>query len=284
MSNGIKIRQNEEKCIAMLAAQRQLYNDAKGLNLVLILISVILPFGLSFISSISDNAYIDKSSYMVAIVALFLSFIMDKYIDKQKELAATIQQQFDIYTYTMPWDTKIFGNNRNLSQEIARNSKFIMNNTNKKQELYDWYAKENDNKPLLEGILSCQRENYVWDIGLRKRFKIASIITILALSLIVFVVGIVHSEEFITVIGHIAFIAPMLEWLLSTVKSINQDIEHLNDLDELINDGVTKSMDDLQDIQKLLFEHRKGCYTIPNFLYDIFKNNDEDIAHRTASL
>ena len=159
-----------------------------------------------------------------------------------------------------------------------------MNNTNKKQELYDWYAKENDNKPLLEGILSCQRENYVWDIGLRKRFKIASIITILALSLIVFVVGIVHSEEFITVIGHIAFIAPMLEWLLSTVKSINQDIEHLNDLDELINDGVTKSMDDLQDIQKLLFEHRKGCYTIPNFLYDIFKNNDEDIAHRTVSL
>ena len=28
------------------------------------------------------NAYIDKSSYMVAIVALFLSFIMDKYIEK----------------------------------------------------------------------------------------------------------------------------------------------------------------------------------------------------------
>ena len=70
MSNGIKIRQNEEKCIAMLAAQRQLYNDAKGLNLVLILISVILPFGLSFISSISNNAYIDKSSYMVAILVI----------------------------------------------------------------------------------------------------------------------------------------------------------------------------------------------------------------------
>ena len=88
MSNGIKARQNEDKCIAMLAAQRQLYNDAKKMNLVLILISIILPFILSFISLFTQDTYVDNSSYIVAIAALILSFIMDKYIDKQKELAA----------------------------------------------------------------------------------------------------------------------------------------------------------------------------------------------------
>ena len=81
-----------------------------------------------------------------------------------------------------------------------------------------------------------------------------------------------------------AFIAPMLEWLLSTIKDIDKDIESLNALDELINNDSNKSMEDLQDIQKAIFEHRKECYIIPSYLYNIFKNNDEDEAHRTASL
>lgn len=40
MSNGIAVRQNEEKAIAMLAAQRQLYNDAKKLGTISIVLSV----------------------------------------------------------------------------------------------------------------------------------------------------------------------------------------------------------------------------------------------------
>lgn len=284
MSNGIKARQNEDKCIAMLAAQRQLYNDAKKMNLVLILISIILPFILSFISLFTQDTYVDNSSYIVAIAALILSFIMDKYIDKQKELAASIQQQFDTYVYTMPWNYRLFGNNRNTNQEIAKYSKSILNNNKEKQKLYDWYVAENDNKSLLDGILSCQRENYAWDIGLRKRFKAASIITVVILSLIVLAVGIINSEKLLTVICHMAFIAPMLEWLLSTIKDIDKDIESLNALDELINNDSNKSMEDLQDIQKTIFEHRKECYIIPSYLYNIFKNNDEDEAHRTASL
>ena len=37
MSNGIATRQNEDNSIAMLAAQRQLYRDAKKFNTVLVL-------------------------------------------------------------------------------------------------------------------------------------------------------------------------------------------------------------------------------------------------------
>ena len=39
-------------------------------------------------------------------------------------------------------------------------------------------------------------------------------------------------------------------------------------------------MDELQDIQRTIFEHRKECYAIPNFIYQIFKDNDEDTAQR----
>ena len=43
-------------------------------------------------------------------------------------------------------------------------------------------------------------------------------------------------------------------------------------------------MDELQDIQKMIFEHRKECYAIPNVIYQIFKDNDEDAARRVVSI
>ena len=49
MSNGIATRQNEDNSIAMLAAQRQLYRDAKKFNTVLVALSVWIPFALSVI-------------------------------------------------------------------------------------------------------------------------------------------------------------------------------------------------------------------------------------------
>ena len=43
-----------------------------------------------------------------------------------------------------------------------------------------------------------------------------------------------------------------------------------------------QALEDLQDIQAKIYEHRKGCFAIPNFFYNIFKDNDEDNAHRAA--
>ena len=47
MSNGIKARENEEQSIEMLAAQRQLYNDAKKYGWLCIALSVWIPFALA---------------------------------------------------------------------------------------------------------------------------------------------------------------------------------------------------------------------------------------------
>ena len=49
MSNGINTRQNEENSIAMLAAQRQLYRDAKWFNTLFTAFAVWVPFSLAVI-------------------------------------------------------------------------------------------------------------------------------------------------------------------------------------------------------------------------------------------
>ena len=51
-----------------------------------------------------------------------------------------------------------------------------------------------------------------------------------------------------------------------------------------INNNEMKTMDDLQDIQKVIFQHRKGCYAIPECIYNICKDNDEDRAYRAARM
>ena len=65
---------------------------------------------------------------------------------------------------------------------------------------------------------------------------------------------------------------------------MNKDVSTLQELDNDINNNETKTMQDLQDIQKVIFQHRKGCYAIPECIYNIFKDNDEDRAYREARM
>lgn len=285
MSNGIRLRQNEEHSIEMLAAQRQLYNDAKKYDWLSTALSVWIPFVMAImLLFISEDSLVGIVSYIVPIISAISSFIINGKIKDKKEWAASIQQKFDTYIYTMPWDTRIFGKNRNLDNKIAEHSSKILSDEEEKKSLYDWYTPSVDEKEIKEGILCCQRENVWWDVGLRKRFKMGSIITIVILCITVFIMGICKNESTVKLLWRFAFVAPMLKWLLSTIEQLNRDIHTLQKLDERINDGESKSEEDLQDIQKLIFDHRKNCFAIPNFFYKHFKDNDEDKAHRAASM
>ena len=285
MSNGIAVRQNEEKAITMLAAQRQLYNDAKRFDAISVMLSVWLPFVMALILLFLPEESSWKSvSYILAIVSMLFSFVVDKRIDDKKKLAAYIQQKFDVYVYNMPWNERIFGKDKNVNQDIVTYSKHIMENDGEKKRLNNWYTPAVDNKELLTGILLCQRENFRWDVGLRKRYRLVSVIMIVLLCSFVLAMGLWKNESVAMLLWRLAFIVPMLEWLFDTVKTLNKDMERLIELDDIINNDVPKTIDELQDIQKMIFEHRKECYVIPNFIYQIFKDNDEDTARRVISI
>lgn len=285
MSNGIARRQNENSSIAMLAAQRQLYRDAKKFNTYLVIFSVWIPFILAVILLfIPENTGWKYTSYISAIVSMIVGFVIDKCIEEKKQLAAFIQQKFDVYVYGMPWDKRIFGKNKSISCEVVNYSKKILDNPEEYKKLQNWYTPEVDRKNITDGILACQRENYGWDIGLRKRFKFTSILFIVILCSGILLMGLLKDEKMAAVLCRLAFIAPMLTWMLNTVKKLDEDISTLREIDEEINNNETKTMEDLQDIQKLIFQHRKECYAIPECIYNIFKDNDEDRAHREARI
>ena len=285
MSNGIAARQNENNSIAMLAAQRQLYRDAKKFNTLSVALSVWIPFALAVILLfIPENTEWKYLSYILSIVSMIFSFVIDKCIEEKKQLAAFIQQKFDVYVYTMPWDKRIFGKDKNIDHEIATYSKKILKNPQEKNKLKDWYTPGVDEKNTIDGILACQRENFWWDVGLRKRFRFASVTLIIILFVAILTMGLWKNERITELLWRLSFVVPMLKWLLDTVKKLNKDISTLQELDGDINNNEMKTMDDLQDIQKVIFQHRKGCYAIPECIYNICKDNDEDRAYRAARM
>ena len=285
MNNGIVERQNEEKYICYLAAQRQLYNEAKRLDGIEILFSVVLPLFFAALQLIiSDNTYLNATSYVLSIVSMGISLLFGSYIDRKKEMAAEIQQHFDLYVYQMPWDNKLFGVQRNITHVVAEKAKILWKNPKEHERLANWYTTVAGTVDLKKGILMCQKENYNWDVNLRKRFRRLSVIVIIILTILVFLIGIVKNETVVMLLCRFAFIIPMLQWLFETVKQLNKDIKNLEELDGLISSSEPKNMDELQEIQSKIYIHRKSCYTIPNKFYDRYKNNDEDVAHRTALL
>lgn len=285
MNNGIVERQNEEKYICYLAAQRQLYNEAKILDGVEILFSIVLPLLFAVLQLIiSDNIYLNATSYVLSIVVMGISLLFGSYIDHKKATAAEIQQHFDLYVYQMPWDNKLFGSQRNLTYVVAEKAKLLLKNPKEYERLTNWYTTVAGTVDLKKGILMCQKENYNWDVSLRKRFRRLSIIVIVILTVLIFLIGIVKNETVVMLLFRFVFVIPMFQWLFETVKQLNKDIKNLEELDDLLSSLEPKSMDKLQEIQSKIYIHRKSCYTIPNKFYDRYKNNDEDVAHRTALL
>ena len=285
MNNGIVERQNEETYIRYLAAQRQLYNEAKRLDGVEILFSVVIPlFFVALQLIISDNTYLNAASYVLSIVSMGISLLIGSYINRKKEMAAEIQQHFDLHVYQMTWDNKLFGLQRNVTHVVAEKAKLLLKNPKEHERLTNWYTTVAGTVDLKKGILMCQKENYNWDVNLRKRFRSLSVIVIIILTILVFLIGIVKNETVVMLLCRFAFIIPTFQWLFETVKQLNKDIKNLEELDGLISSSEPINMDKLQEIQSKIYIHRKSCYTIPNKFYDRYKNNDEDVAHRTALL
>ena len=174
MSNGINKRQNEDSNIARLAAQRQLYRNVNGIEIINVVLTIVIPISLSVVQDVAGWA--KTAACLIALIMLSLSFAIDNWQKEKKNLAATIQQEFDIHVFSLEWDRKLFGVRNNINAEVAEASKKILEDEKEKEALKDWYIKEVDEMPLEEGIAACQKENFSWDAGLRKRYRMLLVV------------------------------------------------------------------------------------------------------------
>ena len=283
-SNKIAQTQNGDKNIARLAAQRKLYNDIEVLDKINLCFSVIIPLGFAAMQEITRWNWAEVVSACVSIAMLVLSLIISSQGKAKKTLAASIQQEFDIDVFQMPWDNKLFGKRKNLNSEIAKHSKRILNDDRKKNKLYNWYRTEVDTFPLNKAILICQKENFSWDAGLRKRYRIVALVFVSGIIIVSVGICLLKGDSVQNLLLRFVIILPALRWFVNVISGLNDDLKRMESLENALYSTEDKQMIDLQFIQKEIFENRKSAIKIPNWFYNFFRDNDEDRERRSAEL
>lgn len=282
MNNGIRERQNKEENLAYLAAQKQIYIEAKKLNAVICVCSVFVPFSFSVASYFIKN--IETVSYLAVLFSWGVGFALSWCAEKSQKNAACIQQKFDLDVFQMTWDQNLFGQERDVSDIAAEKSEKRFRDPLERKKLSDWYEQVEDSMELNQAILLCQKQNNIWDTRLRKRYRMCSGIVIGVLAFVILVIGIISNETLEKVLLKAAFALPLLQWEANTFQTLKRDIKRLDRIGSLIRSPGEKSMAELQVIQHVIYIHRESCYMIPELFYNLFKKKDRKMLDRQVKL
>jgi hypothetical protein len=275
MNKQIIEKQNEKQFIDYLKAQRVAYNQCKNyqfFDIISILIAIVLP--------IIGIIRIDWVNHLGAFGVLWtIIYLVAEYYRKQKsEQGAKIQEQFDTKLYGMNWN-KILCQNK-----VSKDTLYDLAKKYTKDDLQNWYSLQIGKElPKSIQVLLCQRINFSWELGLRRRFMLFLIILLLTYYGIFIVVFAVKNIGFYDVL---ILLSPSLSFLIYGVQnslSLSTNIKSKNDTLETIDDLIKEYSKNqslpsditLRQIQDVLFSSRISPEVIPNWYYEFYKKGSE---------
>ncbi len=281
----ILIRQNQDNHIDDLLAQKTVYSVAKNYQGLLIFITVPLPIIISLVVKL-DPKLINQSSYIFALYLVFAAIgekILEKIIERLKNVAASIQEQYDCEVLDIPVNETI--NSLYIDKEtIRRNSKNARKNKTLIQKVTNWYSLNLNEVKTNIAILICQRTNITYDFSVRKRYKttvkILSLLTFITLFLISLFYNLTLKSFLIEVV------LPSIPVLMFAYKEINSNTESIDNLNHLRN-LIERKLKDvnihseieeelLRKIQDRIYHNRVLSPLIPDFIYYFIRTKLED--------
>lgn len=278
-------KQNQDNHIDDLLAQKTVYSVAKNYQVLLIFITTLLPIIISILVKI-DTKLIDQSSYIFALYLVFAAVgekILEKIVERLKNMAASIQEQFDCEVLDIPINETL--NSLFIDKEtIRRNSKKARENKSFVQKVTSWYSLNiKDVKTNIASLL-CQRTNITYNYSVRKRYKgtvlILSIVTVITL----FLISLFNNLNLKTFL--IEVILPSIPVFMFAYKEVNsntESIDNLNHLRNLIESklkdvNIDSEIDEglLRKIQDRIYHNRVLSPLIPDFIYYFIRTKLED--------
>jgi hypothetical protein len=160
--------QNTEKQLQRLAAQRQLYATAKTVFGWEVFVGGPLAVaGAVFVLIIPDiKVYVASWSVFATMSILFWLTPWQK---KLRNLAASIQEEFDCNVLLLPWNDLKAGKRPDRELVRAQSAKY-QRWADRMPTLRDWYAPVIDELPSHIGRIVCQRSNCYWDSTQRRHY------------------------------------------------------------------------------------------------------------------
>jgi hypothetical protein len=260
-------RQNENRCLQLLAAARHLYANAKqllGLRLALggPVATILAAVG---IAAPGTKPIVALSGLTILALDLVWLTPREKHL---REAAARIQERFDCDVLGLSWDTTKVGNPERpeLVHEQATRYRRI---ASAKTPLADWYPRIVDRLPLRLARLVCQRANCEWDGKQRRMYARVIAALLLAAFVGVFLTGVaahLSAEDLL-----LAVISPMSSTLRLCYQQWVDHRDAANRLDVLRERAERIWKDALRDPGKPSVE--SDCRSLQSEIFDGRKRN-----------
>lgn len=274
--NDINEKQNQDRFIEFLKAQRVAYSQCKNYQFfdsISVLSAVVLP-----IIGLINNQCINALS-VVGVVWTILYLIAEKFRKKKADQGAKIQEEFDTELFNIPWNDVL------CKKKITKEIQIDLASKYNKNDLYDWYSTEIGSElPQEIAIILCQRINSSWEARQKKNYSLLLLISVIAYYSIFIITSIIIN---LGLYDTLLLLAPSISFLIYSVEnicSLNSQISEKEDnielIDNLINDYKVNhkipSITFLRQIQDVIYCQRSVPEKIPDWFYKKFKIKNED--------
>ena len=270
-------RQDEPDNIKLLAAQRHTYSQAKRWHNVYAGIAVGLELAAPVILLLRPDTKLALDS--AGAIALVLSIALRQRAGTIIKRGATIQEQFDVNVFELPWNRTFVGNRISPEVIYAADKAF----KGDRSKLTGWYADPGDLPHPLD-VLICQRSGLVWDRHLRRSY--ATLFNVLTVGYCVagIVLGIVSHQMLAEYLA--ALLLPSMPALLEGLtivrehtkiaaeeERVSQDILDL--WDRGLDNPTLTTTAECRRLQDCSFLKRSNAPLVPDLWYWLFRNHHE---------
>ena len=284
--NEIPKIQNDEQQLDMLAAQHQIYSEAKILEIVRIILTIpVVAFWLILIAWWDFDLKIYAAYYGV-VIAFFNSLGFTSWIDSLQKKGAKMKELFDCKVLELPWYDLKVGPNPDRDTIVKYSSKHYRKNS-KKIKLKDWYPVGVQKLQMPLARFVCQRSNLQWDAELRKFYTLVIAVAVGCLIVVVFLLGLWEGFTVEKLLMAIVLpLMPAIFWVIHQYKAHNASIsrqQHLKEyVDKLWDDTLDGRISDTQleiesrNLQNEIYEKRSNDPLIFSWIYKLRRNKQEE--------
>ena len=279
--NDVNERQNEAFSIDMLSAQRHYYSMAKWVVYAAAFFCVIVVATLSILNRVYSNEILRTTVLAYSIIAFILNGILTNERNKLQILAARIQHLFDVRLFKLTWDNALCGTEPSV-EDVERGKQ------KNQGGLIGWYKDVPNDLPLDAITLVCLRMNVAYDQNMKRKLNTFIYILFFVVICLIFAVN-YQRTIWEMALYTLVPILPVVKFFFDVKKRIDSDKERLIRLDVRISTLMNNAIQgcriesaELQNINNLIFEHRRTSPLVPDWLYNILRSREEKTAEYSA--
>lgn len=291
LMNNIPEDQLQKPQLDRLSAQRQLYTNAKFMMAIQIIITVPAAIMWSFSVMAFPALKVYALAWAISVILIDIFWWTPRQ-NLLKIKAAKIQELFDCDILHLEWP-QIKAEEKPDQETIVQYATKYKKHNPQCATITNWYPDSIGKLPIHLARLVCQRSNCTWDMNLRLCYARSIIGVLIAIIIIIVVVGLITGltlEVFL-----LAIIVPLFPAIIFGIRQCRANIQTAARLDtikthtmNLWNKAVKNEIEPeelakkCRELQDEIYDHRRRCPLILDWIYEKFRNKSEELMKKTA--